>query len=490
MAQGFFRGWRRVLPMSALALASLSGSGAEEMRRLPPVDSQNSPERPVQALAAADAADPSQKVSQLGWFHSAAVPRKRFEFDFLRRVTWSDYYDGPPVVKMDDEADREGEASTPDASPTAARGVGLIQAASKPTQAPLPTPQAGSEQVGSGLDDTSAGAADCAAPVLPAEPFYEPVYAYAPPWYWAADALFLCRSANRDIKIVEMGTGTPPRGQRAALLTTDDLDYDPAWGPRLTLGRQVSDTRRFEITYFGFHHWVATGSFDGINGPGFAFNNIDVPFDANITSDFDGGQFVQATYASEIQSVEANLLTDTRWDLNQSVGWPWYYYVDFLGGFRYIRLSEEFDLRSTDANDTSNYLIDANNDMFGGQIGILAGTYFSPLWSWNFTGKIGILANMAEQDTLMRDDDNTVLMRDFRTKGDELAFFTEMNVGVAYDLRPNLAVTAGYMLLWIDGVALAPEQLDFSTTPTSGSRLNQNGDILIHGGFVGLRGAF
>ncbi|MFV1965928.1 MAG: BBP7 family outer membrane beta-barrel protein [Pirellulaceae bacterium] len=310
---------------------------------------------------------------------------------------------------------------------------------------------------------------------------------YTPP-YWTvqADALMLWRTGSRDIKIVEEGTGTPPRGQRDALLTTDALQQDPAWGPRLTIGHLFDDSHRVEVTYFGLNYWSSQAAFDGADGVGFSFMNIDVPFDENITSDFDGAQYVSATYASRIQSVEMNVRTDDRWDLNRTTGYPWYRYVDFLVGFRYFRLSEEFDLASTDAGQTSNYLIDATNDMVGGQLGVITGTYCSHSIRWEVVSKAGIYTNFGKQSTLLGDDNNTVLLRDFTTRDEEIAFLGELDFEVAYDLNANTALTVGYALVWLDGVALAPEQLDFTTTPTSGSALNQNGGVLFHGLFAGF----
>jgi hypothetical protein len=322
----------------------------------------------------------------------------------------------------------------------------------------------------------------------PSDFFWDEALPYCPPyWTFRAEGLMLWRTKSREIKIVEEGTGTPPRGQRDALLTTDSLQQNPNWGPRLTIDHLFHDAHRLELSYFGLHHWNSQSSFDGINGVGFSFLNIDVPFDSNYTSDFDGAQFVSAAYASEIHSVELNCRTDNRWDLNQSAGYPWYEYVDFLAGVRYFRLEEEFDLASTDALETSNYLIDTTNDLVGGQLGLIAGTYCTPLVSWNLVGKAGVYANMGKQSTLLRDDNNTVLLRDFTTRDEEIAFIGELNANIAYDFHPNAALTVGYSLVWLDGVALAPEQLDFTTTATSGSAINQNGGVLFNGLSVGLQ---
>jgi len=52
------------------------------------------------------------------------------------------------------------------------------------------------------------------------------------------------------------------------------------------------------------------------------------------------------------------------------------------------------------------------------------------------------------------------------------------------------SLRAGYNLMWIENVALAPDQLDFTFTPTSGTMLNDNGGVFLHGANVGLQAAW
>jgi hypothetical protein len=47
-------------------------------------------------------------------------------------------------------------------------------------------------------------------------------------------------------------------------------------------------------------------------------------------------------------------------------------------------------------------------------------------------------------------------------------------------------IRAGYNLIWIDGLALAPNQFAFSDTTTSGSNLVSGGGIFMSGANLGL----
>ena len=67
-----------------------------------------------------------------------------------------------------------------------------------------------------------------------------------------------------------------------------------------------------------------------------------------------------------------------------------------------------------------------------------------------------------------------------------MAFLGELTLSAAYQLNETWGLRAGYNLMWISGVALAPDQLDFSFTPTSGSQLSNSGSLFIHGASLGL----
>ena len=296
-------------------------------------------------------------------------------------------------------------------------------------------------------------------------------------WYVEGDGLFLDRSKSRNIKIVENGTGPPPRGQRITVMTTDALDFDDEWGPRIVIGNR-DECRDLEVVYYGFQHWQST-AVATMGNP-----EVDVPFDSadfNINgvlrpiSDFDGAQRVEAIYASELHNFEANW-----WATDGRLWQP-------MVGFRYFDLDEEFDLRSTDTNETSDYLIDAENNLVGLQTGL---RYEQPRYgrfTWNVLGKAGAYVNFASQDTLLRDDNNSVLIHHFTPHDEDIAFIGELGVNARYAISKNIELTCGYLLLWVDGVALAPEQLDFTTTATSGSTLHNDGDAVFDGGYVGVR---
>ena len=68
----------------------------------------------------------------------------------------------------------------------------------------------------------------------------------------------------------------------------------------------------------------------------------------------------------------------------------------------------------------------------------------------------------------------------------QVAFVGDLNLTGICPINHLWGLRAGYNLIWIEGVALAPNQLDFTNTFTSGTRLSTNGGVFLHGLNVGL----
>ena len=294
----------------------------------------------------------------------------------------------------------------------------------------------------------------------------------APIWYVEADALYLNRTNTRNIKLIEYAHQShpdPPRGQREAMLTTDDLSFDYEWAPRITIGRALDSCRRIGITYYGPLNWGASRDMVAADVPA----ELNMPFDSNWTSDFDGASDVTVTYKSELHSVEANCIIDRG-----GCFMP-------LFGFRYYYLNEEFNYATTDG-ETSNYLIGTDNSLVGFQIGGMVNRQITARLSWDAAVKAGLYVNFARQHTWLGDDGNSIVLRDNVVDEGELAFASELSLGLIYQVTDCVALTAGYQVMWLEGVALAPEQLDYTTTIASSQFLNHHGGAFYDGGYLGL----
>ena len=65
-----------------------------------------------------------------------------------------------------------------------------------------------------------------------------------------------------------------------------------------------------------------------------------------------------------------------------------------------------------------------------------------------------------------------------------VGFIGDMNYSIVRRLNRNWSLRAGYNLIWISGVALAPNQFDFSNTNTI--TLAGASNVFLHGANLGL----
>ena len=126
--------------------------------------------------------------------------------------------------------------------------------------------------------------------------------------------------------------------------------------------------------------------------------------------------------------------------------------------------------------------------LLGWQIGADA-QYNCDGWTIGLVGKAGVYVNFAERDLGLRDNAvNPDLI--VRTEGNssEIAFVGEAMLGITRHLGCGLRLRGGYQLMWMHGVALAPEQLG-NTAGGAGfapPSVDVDGSIFYDGGYVGL----
>ena len=288
-------------------------------------------------------------------------------------------------------------------------------------------------------------------------------------WYGLVEALGLARNnrTHRAAVIRVTDEGTTARG--TLLRSTGDLTFGLQPGMRLLVGWRQDEFRAYELSYFGIFNWQASATVMGAN-------NLAIPGDLGLASlDFFAADRMTLHYTSRLHNVEANLVESfaTDWSL--------------LAGFRYLTLNEDFGIRSTDLDTgTSNYNIHTTNNLFGAQTGARVCRCWDR-FGWDATAKAGIFGNAASQTQSVSDFPPGFFLRDRRgSSGGQVAFVGDINLSAFYQLNDAWGLRAGYNLLWVQGVALAPDQLDFSDTPTSGTGLNDRGGLFAHGLSVGI----
>ncbi len=317
-----------------------------------------------------------------------------------------------------------------------------------------------------------------------------------PSVYGHIDALFMRRDPRfaRQPIVVDASTNT-------TVLSTSDLNfhYDP--GLRATIGIRRCEGRALEFSYFGLFQGSAFAAVERPNEDSFLIfpDNLS----GNVFVDMDR---VRVDYSSWLHSFEMNLpccrgccsecgsgcssgcgsgcgsASGCREVRCQSVEW--------FAGFRYLNLGERLDLsaqRTVNAQiEDGTYNIRTTNNLYGAQLGARLRRTRNR-FGWEATGKAGVFGYDAQQTQSVTDFPDFPLRPTVSSSGSGVAFVGEVNLSALYRLTDIWGLRAGYSVMWIEGLALAPDQFDFAfATSPSGNQLHHGGGMLLHGANVGL----
>ncbi|MFM8415318.1 MAG: BBP7 family outer membrane beta-barrel protein [Planctomycetota bacterium] len=305
--------------------------------------------------------------------------------------------------------------------------------------------------------------------VGPAEPLWTS-YALADALFWQRDN----QAANRPLAITV--------GDGATVLRTSDLQFPVAAGVRTFYGQRSPEDGGWEVGYFGLYGQTAT-NIQGTIPPNYI--QLPDPLGGNLTED---GEFVTAKYSSVLNSAEVNLFaTDSDWFTNPS-GWDT---LDWLAGFRYVGVEEDAVLatdccRMGDEFFTIPYRARTRNNMFGAQLGV-RGRRAWERWAVEGWAKAALMGVAQEQiqDQLV-DYTGFVQRPALSRSGGEVGFVGDLTMSAIYRITDVWGIRAGYSLLWLEGLALAPDQFDFSTNAGAGTQLVNSSGIFYHGANLGL----
>jgi len=268
-----------------------------------------------------------------------------------------------------------------------------------------------------------------------------------PDWTVTADAMIMNRIGNKSTTILpRLRNGNGALVGSADVLNSNDFDFGFAAGPRLSLVRhtQYYDC---EVVYFGIDGWSDVRI---------------VPQSLNPASPllFD--------WSSKLYNVELNV----RWNPCCEVA--------VLAGFRWAELREDFrggrffNPDFIPIGDT-----ETTNDLYGFQLGADARLWQYGCFSISGLCKAGIYLNHANQTS-----DFTLAPNIFSASTNHTAFLGEAGLQARYQFTQRFAARAGYELLWLDGVAIAPAQ----THNLLG--IDSKNTVFYHGATAGLEVCF
>ena len=307
-----------------------------------------------------------------------------------------------------------------------------------------------------------------------------------PAWthYAIFDALFLQRNngAGNQPLVIDSATNEP-------VMTVQNLTPSTATGVRLFYGVLATETLGWEIGYTGiygmFGSAVATGA-------GTLTFPSDLGLDPFTPKD---GYATRATYWSTLNIAEANLfcydccqecrptrcrLTDCR---------PSCHCINWLGGFVWAGLNEQSNLGLVccDPPELTSYNVRTSTNWYGAQIG-MRGRREWCRWAvegWWKTALCGTTAYQAADP--INWETAGVPARDAQSaRQSGLGFIGSLNGTLIYRLTRQWGIRAGYNLYWLTSAALAPSQFDFTSTSLSGTGINANGTLFLHGANLGV----
>ncbi|MGO9740786.1 MAG: BBP7 family outer membrane beta-barrel protein [Roseiarcus sp.] len=338
----------------------------------------------------------------------------------------------------------------------------------------------------------------------------------APRWTFSAEAILLQRLGGVNQTLVSRVPGstpffvqTPPFYDTATAPGVEAFDSDqfrPGFsaGPKISLTYHDDSGYGVELSYFNIFDWSDTKAIGPddpadwlvMKAPGIFWQTQDFPYQAMVWKD-----------AASLYSAEAN----GRLDLSRR--------VTVLAGLRWLQLNDSLQgtlapadraaptwkqncpgdnlfqvLQCAPAGGQAGsyppfWNTSTTNNLFGVQVGVDGKILDFGRFSLDGVMKIGLFDNNAEQSTGVSLK-KTVYPVSAATN--RAAFASEAGLQAKYQLTKRLALRAGYEALWLDGVALAPGQIQETLTMANVSALGVNcrSNVLFQGATFGLEYSF
>lgn len=202
----------------------------------------------------------------------------------------------------------------------------------------------------------------------------------------------------------------------------------------------------------------------------------------HFSHDFSAADKASAHYQSQFQNGEVNYFWyfTPRRDDYFSAGW--------LAGVRYINLRENLEVEFHKGSYASSYRIHVWNHIPAIQAGGIIGWNPTSTLSWDLSAKAGMGFDCSRQHTFLGDLNNTVVIRDYRASKFSIPFLTEASLSFTYRPWNFMNLHAAYQFIYLNGIALAPDQIDKHTDPHH--RCRTIGQAIFHGWTAGLTFSF
>lgn len=306
-----------------------------------------------------------------------------------------------------------------------------------------------------------------------------------PEWtnYFVFDALFLQPVNGAGDRPLAVGSASSP-DPGATLLGTQDLQFPVAPGARLLLGHRNPDHTGWEVGYLGVYGMWANAGVQGAE-------QIAVPGDLGgsvpgwLTADS-----MQATYSSALNIAEANVFC---WNCCEGCSEGCGRYcrcTDLLMGAFWAGLEDQASMNVVccEGDPATAYRVQSSSNLIGGQIGIRRRTDWRR-FALEGTAKAGLAGSILSQSSGPITSSlapGEIFRQPTSASAGGVGLLSMLNLTAIYRLTDHWGLRAGYNLIWLEGVALAPDQWDFTNTADSGRSLVGGGGLFLHGANLGV----
>jgi hypothetical protein len=288
-----------------------------------------------------------------------------------------------------------------------------------------------------------------------------------PRWSFSADGVAMQRSTTRNQSLFRDINGTED------LLNSKNLDFPAAMGFQLSAVRHGPCGWDVELGYFQIDGWAANASVPGTSLLVASTDNTGALLAGFLVDD------AQARYSSALHFAEINLKRE------------WCDGLTLLAGFRLGELNEIYSAGGIGAR--SPVAINLENRTFNHLYGFQVGADYEfynmggPL-RINALCKSGIYGNFAQQYSHMVEEGSSDTTLD--ANRNQAAFIGEAGVVATYDVTSHLSLRASFQAMWIEGVALAPEQIGATDFAQGTTTIDTHGGVFYYGGGLGAEVKF
>ncbi|MBN1396313.1 MAG: hypothetical protein JW959_14915 [Pirellulales bacterium] len=310
-----------------------------------------------------------------------------------------------------------------------------------------------------------------------------------PDWYTEQGVRLMTRSRPRDLIIGSSYEG----GVLTTVLSSRTAAPDLAAMYYTTLGHYFARDKKNRNHFVEFTYWGLNGWKDKAERIGQGNLYSEYAIQGFALDGFDAADLQSTYYASYTNNYEVNgrivprgrpdrlvMQPNGKWRRECQPGT----YLSYLYGIRVFQENETFRFHSQGTSNaityTGDYDIATHNVLLGFQFGADL-TFRKCRFEWGIRAKLGPYLNFTDQQSEI--NSGVSLAPDFSRRlsaaKHEASLLGETGFFASYKFFPNMIGRAGYDFMWVTGMSLAPEQLQFTTNTVN--QVNTNGMIYYHG---------